>query len=143
MLHAEQLGELLGLRPGGDLQLDRGAEVAHHDVVIVVAGEEHQPLAAQLLGQQVEERLGLSEGIFDRCEQQVEDIAEQDQLVDAVQVRLERVEREPVAQERIARPCTKVHVGDGKRAHLIVSRSAVRVPSAAAGAWRRAALGRA
>jgi hypothetical protein len=45
-------------------------------------------------------------------EQEVEYVPEQDQLIDVLEVRLERIERKLVPQQRLAGPSAEVHIGD-------------------------------
>jgi hypothetical protein len=77
----------------GDPQPHGLLELAHHGVVVVVAGEEHRALAVQALGDQVEKALRLGDRVLDGREQEVEQVAEQDQLVDVVEMRRETFER--------------------------------------------------
>jgi hypothetical protein len=92
-------------------------ELAHHGVVVVVAGEEHHALAVQALGDQVEKPLRLGDRVLDGGEQEVEQVAEQDQLVDVVEMRRETFERVGVRQQVVARPGTEVGVRDRQRTH--------------------------
>jgi hypothetical protein len=86
-------------------------------VVIVVAREEDNAPSLHLALQEVEERLGLLERVLDGREQEIEDVAEQDDLVDLVELRREPLQGELVRQERIARPGAEMHVGDRERPH--------------------------
>ena len=86
-------------------------------MVIVVAGEEHDPAAGQALGDQVEESLRALDRVLDGREQEVEEVAEEDQLVDVVQVRREPLERVRVGEEVVAGPRSEMGVGDRQGAH--------------------------
>ena len=74
-----------GFVAGDHLQLDRGAELAHDDVVIVVSAGEDDALTRHLLRQEREESIRLRECVLHRGEQEVEQVAEQDQLVHVVE----------------------------------------------------------
>ena len=57
--------------------------VAVDEVVVVVAGEEDEALAGQLLGDQRSRPVEDVDRVADRAEEEVEEVAEEDQLVDA------------------------------------------------------------
>ena len=101
----------------GDPQAHDLLQLADHRVVIVVAGKEHHAPAAQLCRDEVDESLSLGHGVLDRREQEVEQVAEQDQLVDVVEVGRESRQRVGVRQQVVARPRPEVRVGDRQGAH--------------------------
>ena len=70
--------------PGGELRLEPVLDVAVNEVVVVVAGEEDEPLAGQVLGDQAQQPVGRIDRVADRAEEEVEEVAEEDQLVDAL-----------------------------------------------------------
>ncbi len=74
-------------KPGRQLRLQPVLGVAVDQVVVVVAGEEDEPLPRQLLGNQSQQAVGGIDGVADRTEEEVEEVAEKDQLVDPVQLR--------------------------------------------------------
>ena len=71
---------------GGKLRLEPVLGVAMDEVVVVVAGEEDESLAGQLLGDQAQQPVGGVDRVPDRAEEEVEEIAEEDQLVDPLQL---------------------------------------------------------
>ena len=74
-------------------------------------------LPAELVGEQREERVGGGEGVGDGGEEEVEEVAEDDQLVDRLELRGQALQGPVVAQEVVAGPGTEVGVGDDKGAH--------------------------
>src|SRR3954447_20432998 len=78
---------LVAVPAGRNAGLDVCAERSNHDVVVVVAGDEHHPLSLELVPDELEERLGLREGSLHAAELDVEDVAEEDELVDLVELR--------------------------------------------------------
>ena len=101
--------------PGGELRLEPVLGVAVDEVVVVVAGEEDEPLAGQLLGDQAQQPVGGVDRLPDRAEEEVEEVAEEDQLVDPLQGRRQPFEEELLAQEIPPRPGAEVGVGDDQR----------------------------
>ena len=69
----------------------------------MVAGEEDEALAGQLLGDQPQQARGGVDRVGDRAEEEVEEVAEQDHLVDAVEAGREALEEEVLAQQVAAR----------------------------------------
>ena len=65
MLRAVDLGQSRVADARRDLQLHGRPQVTDHDVVVVLACEEDEPFALQLVLQEREERLGLREGVLD------------------------------------------------------------------------------
>jgi hypothetical protein len=134
----EQGAELLAVGSGGHLQLDQGAQLAHRDVVVVVAREEHDALALELLADELEERVGFGERLLDAREEEVEHVAEQDELVDAVEVRGEQLARLRPGKDRVAGPGAEVEVRHRQDAHRedSVSRGGGALPLRPAGPRR-------
>ena len=103
--------------PGGELRLEPVLEIAVDEVMVVVAGEEDQPLAAELGGDQVEQAGGSIDCLANRAEEEVEEIAEEDQLVDAVEPGRQPLEEELLTQQVAPGPGPEVGVGDDQRPH--------------------------
>jgi hypothetical protein len=97
-------------------QLDQRLGIPRHEIVVVVALQEDEALALELLAYEVEQAVGGGQCVFDLGEQEVEQVAEHDQLVD-VQVRLEQRELLRLAQQVLPRPRAEVRVRDHQRAH--------------------------
>lgn len=55
-------------------------------MVIVVSGQEHEPLALQLLAQQRKQALGGGDRVAHRRKQEVEQVTEKHDLVDVIEV---------------------------------------------------------
>ena len=87
-----------------------------HYVVIVVAREEHEPLALEPLAQEGEQAVSRIERVLRACEQEVEHVAEKDHLVD-VEMGLEQGKVLRLAQDVLAGPCAEMGVGDHQGAH--------------------------
>jgi hypothetical protein len=90
--------------------------VAVDEVVVVVAGEEDEALAGQLGLDQVEQAAGSVDGVVDRAEEEVEEVAEEDQLVDVLQRRRQPFEEELLGEQVAPGPGAEVGVGDDQRA---------------------------
>ena len=80
--------------------------------MVVVAGEEDEPLARQPLGDQPQQPVGGVDRLADRAEEEVEQVAEEDQLVDALQRRRQPLQEGLLAQQVPPRPGAEVGVGD-------------------------------
>jgi hypothetical protein len=96
----------------GDPQLDQRLEPANEDVVIVVAGQPHQPLAGQRLCQQLDQPVGAFECVLDRREQQIDEVTEQHDLVCALELGTQRLASPGIGEQVIPRPRAKVCVRD-------------------------------
>ena len=83
----------------------------------MVAGKEDEALAAQLGGDQAQQPGRGVDGLADRAEEEVEEVAEEDQLVDALELRLQPLEKEVLAQQVAPGPGAEVGVGDDEGAH--------------------------
>ena len=101
----------------GQLRLEPVLLVAVDEVVVVVAGEEDEPAAGHLLRDQRQQPVGGVDRFLDRAEEEVEEVAEEDQLIDVVQRRRQPLERELLAQQVAPGPGTEVRVGDDQSAH--------------------------
>jgi hypothetical protein len=84
--------------------------------VVVVALRVDEALALQPLAQQVEQTARGGQAVRDLSEQEVEQVAQEDDLID-VQMRLEQREPLRLAQQVLARPRTEVRVRDHQRTH--------------------------
>ena len=92
-------------------------ELAGHDVAVVVAGQPHHALAAEPVREQAEERVGGRERVGHAREEEIEQVAEQDQLVDVLQMGREARKRPVVAEQVVAGPGAEVGVRDDEGAH--------------------------
>src|SRR3954447_18079497 len=117
----EQLRELrsyLRVVPAGrDSGLDVCAQRAQDQVMVVVAGDEDHALPLELLPYQLEERLRLLERPFHPSELDVEDVAEEDELVDVVEVWREPLARKRPGQQPVGGPGAEMEVGDDQYPH--------------------------
>ena len=112
-----QLAAELARRPAGrQLELDQRLLLASDQMMVVIARQEYEPLALELLAHHLEQPVGGAERVSQRREQEVEHVSEEDDLVD-VEVRLEERDRVPVAQDVLARPGAEVRVRENERAH--------------------------
>jgi hypothetical protein len=68
-------------------------------MVIVVAGEKDQSLTGQALGNQAQQTIGRVDRLADGTEEKIEKVAEEDQLIDALQSRRQPLEEELLAQQ--------------------------------------------
>ena len=102
---------------GDHLQLDRRTELADDDVVIVFSAGEDDALARHLLRQEREESVRLCECVLDGGEQEVEQIAEQDQLVHALERVADPATGPLMLKQRLSGPSTEVRIGDDQCAY--------------------------
>jgi hypothetical protein len=114
---ARQTAPVSSRSAGDHLQLDRGAELAHDDVVIVVSAGEDDPHAGHLLLQEREESIRPRECVLHRGEQEVERITEQDQLVRVVERVVDPVTGLLVLEQRLSFPSAEVRIGDDQCPH--------------------------
>ena len=113
-------GELVRRPSGRELELDQRLLLARDQMVIVVAGQEHEPLALELLANQVKQAVGGAECIPQRREQEVEHVTEEDHLVD-VEMWLEKRDRVGLAEDVLASPGAEMRVRQNQRTHLRVA----------------------
>jgi hypothetical protein len=109
---AVSFGKVGRREAGGKLRLEPVLGVAMDQVMIVVASEEDESLAGQLLGDQPQQPVGGVDRVPDRAEEEVEEVAEEDQLVDSPQMRRQPFEERLLAQQVPPGPGAKVSVGD-------------------------------
>ena len=86
-------------------------------MVVVVAGDEHHALALELLAQQLEEGLGLRERSLHPAELDVEHVAEEDELVDVVEVRGQSPAGDRPREQAVGGPGAEMEIGDHEGAH--------------------------
>src|SRR5262249_44135900 len=91
-------------------------------VMVVIAGEEHEPLALQPQTHQREQSFRGFERFALRAEQQVEHVPEEDHLVD-IEVWLEQRQVVRIAEDVLPCPGAEMGVRDDERAHRPGARS--------------------
>ena len=117
VLVLEEPPGLVAVDPPGDRVLGVLPQHPHDDVVVVVAGGEDDPLALELVPEEVEERLGLFEGALHQAELDVEDVAKEDELVDVVEQRGEPLAGERPGEHAVGGPGPEVEIGDHEGSH--------------------------
>jgi hypothetical protein len=86
--------------------------VAVDEMVVVVTGEEDQPPALQLRRNRRQQPISGIDRVVDRAKEEVEEVAEEDQLIDSLQRRRQPLEKELLCQQIAPRPGAEVGVGD-------------------------------
>jgi hypothetical protein len=109
---ALSFGEVGWREAGGKLRLEPVLGVAMNEVMVVVAGEKDESLAGQLLGDQAQQPVGGVDRVPDRAEEEVEEVAKEDQLVDPLQLWRQPFEKHLLAQQVAPGPGPEVRVGD-------------------------------
>src|ERR1700710_1665101 len=117
----DRAGREAGPVAGGQLRLQPVLLVAVDEVVVVVAGGEDEAAADHLRGDQRQQAVGGLDRVVDRAEEEVEENAEEDQLVDAGELGRQPLEEELLAQQVTPGPGAEVGVGDDQRAHQVGS----------------------